>query len=821
MLPLPIDAHLPEVLAALRDRGGAVIVAPPGSGKTTRVPPAIAGEFPGRVLVSQPRRVAARLAATRMASEASERVGRTIGYSTRFDRKTSRATRVELLTEGLLVRRLQADPFLEGVDCVVLDEFHERTLDVDLALALLADCRRSARADLRLVVMSATLDPAPVAAFLECPVIEAPGRTFPVDVAFSRPSRARPEARCAAAARRVLEEEPDGHVLVFLPGVAEIERTVRALREAPLSPEVDVLPLHGRLSLDRQAAALAPSSRRKVVLATNLAETSVTLEGARAVVDTGLARVAGYDPAVGLTRLETRAVSKASADQRAGRAGRTGPGRCIRLWTEAEHRSRAAADTPEIRRADLAPLVLQVLEWGEAPEALRWFEAPPTPALERARDLLRSLGALDRGGLTERGRSLGRLPLHPRLAAVLLAGRAAGVEASVATTVALMTEMDPFRGPPDAPGDGDLEPRLAALAEAEWRDRPPDGADVRRWRELRRVRDQLLARLADLPPEPAPEATLDPLVGALLAGMPGRLGRRRDPGSPRYLLASGHGAFLDDRSRAGGEFLFAMDVRAARRGERAEHRIRLAHPVDIDLDALPTTDELRFEPSTESVVLRRVIRIGALVLRDTQSSTRPAAPDAAPVLEAAARDAPDRALTPSREASRTLARLRFAASLVDDLVAPDAWTDLLPELCATRRSFSELRRVDLARALLDRLTWKQRSELDRLAPERLKVPSGAHLIVDYDVDGPPVLAGRIQQFFGATTTPTIGGGRVPVMLHLLAPNGRPAQVTRDLAGFWERTYPDVRKELRGRYPKHPWPDDPAHAEPTNRAKRRR
>jgi ATP-dependent helicase HrpB len=744
-----------------------------------------------------------------------------VGYSTRFDRRTSRATRVELLTEGLLIRRLQADPFLEGVDCVILDEFHERTLDVDLALALLADCRRSAREDLAIVVMSATLDPGPVAAFLGCPVVEAQGRTHPVAVEYARMSTARVEGRCAAAVRRMLAEEPEGHLLVFLPGVAEIERTARALREAGLPDGVDVLPLHGRLSLDRQTAALAPSTRRKVVLATNLAETSVTLEGARAVIDSGLARVAAYDPAIGLTRLETRPISRASADQRAGRAGRTGPGRCVRLWTEADHRGRPAADLPEIRRADLAPLVMQVLDWGVDPAELTWFEEPPPAALERSRETLRSLGAIDSKGLTPRGRALVSLPVHPRLGAVLLAGRELGIEASAATAVTLMSEVDPFRGTPDAGGEGDLEPRLAAIAEADWSGGTPRGADPRRWAELRRVRDQLLARSAAVPQAPR-QGVLPPLVEALVAGFPGRLARRRGPGSSRYLLASGQGAVLSDRSRTDADLLFAVDLRSARRGERAEHFIRSAHPVDVEIGALPTTDEVRFDPETESVVSRRVTRIGDLVLRDTQTSARAPAGPAAAHLETAARRSPDRALAPSGDALRLLARLRFAASLSDTLAgaAPDDWVDLLPELCVGRRSFAELRRADLSGALLGRLTWKQRAALDRLAPERLRVPSGSALPVDYGAD-PPVLAARIQQLFGSSETPTVGGGRVPVMLHLLAPNGRPAQVTQDLAGFWERTYPQVRKELRGRYPKHPWPDDPANAEATNRAKRRR
>jgi ATP-dependent helicase HrpB len=820
MRSLPIDSHLPEILEALRVHRGAVVVAPPGSGKTTRVPPAIAEAATGKVVVSQPRRVAARLAATRIADELGGRLGELVGYATRFDRRTSARTRVELVTEGLLVRRLQTDPFLEGVGCVVLDEFHERTLDVDLALALLADCRREAREDLRIVVMSATLAPGPVADFLGCPVIEAPGRTYPVDLTFSKASRARIEARCAGSVRTLLAEEPTGHVLVFLPGVGEIDRTRRALRDGDLPGDVDVLPLHGRLPLSEQAAALAPSTRRKVVLATNLAETSVTLEGARAVVDTGLARVARFDPAIGLTRLETQPISQASADQRAGRAGRTGPGRCVRLWPEADHRGRPAASEPEIRRADLAPLVLQVLEWGTDAASLRWFEPPPAGGIQRAEETLRELGALNGGALTARGQAITSLPVHPRLGAVLLAGHALGIASTAATVVALMSEMDPFRGAPDAAGDGDLEPRLAAIAEAEWRGTAPAGVDRRRWNELKKVRDQLLRRVEALDGGTAPEGPFEPLVLALLAGFPGRLGRRRDRASGRYLLASGHGAVLEERSRADSEFLFALDLGSARRGAHAEHRIRLAHPVDLDLSLVPPRNELRFDAGNESVVLRRVTRIGALVLRDDQSSERPAPGESARVLEEAARAAPDRAQG-GGDAQRLLARLRFAHGRNPSVFvgAPRSWEELLPDLCRRRRSFAELRRADVAGALANRLTWPQREALDRLAPERVLVPSGMHLPVEYPDEGPPVLAARIQQMFGASETPKVGG--VPLLLHLLAPNGRPAQVTQDLAGFWTGSYKEVRKDLRGRYPKHPWPDDPANAEATNRTKRRK
>jgi ATP-dependent helicase HrpB len=832
--PLPIDAHLPRLVAAVREAGAAVVVAPPGSGKTTRAPPALldaglAGD--GRIVVLQPRRVAARLAAARIAQERGARLGGEVGYSMRFERRTGPSTRIELVTEGLLTRRLQADPFLEGVGCVVLDEFHERSLHADLALALLADVRRSAREDLSVVVMSATLDPGPVAAFLDdCPVVEAPGRTFEVAIEYApRPSTDWIEERCARAVRRLLREERSGHLLVFLPGVGEIARTQRLLEEEPLPGQVDLLPLHGRLRGDAQDRALAPSSRRKVVLATNVAETSVTLDGVRAVIDSGLVRVPRFDVAAGLDRLETLPTSQASADQRAGRAGRTGPGRCVRLWTEAEQRQRRPAEVPEIRRADLAPTTLELLAWGADPATFGWFEPPPAGQLERADALLRRLGASHDGGITPVGRRLAAMPVHPRLARVVEAGARLGVLASAATVAALVSERDPFVEPPAGLDGSDLTARLAAIAQAEMERRTPFGVDRRRLDEVRRVRDQLVTvaeRIGrgdrDAPPLPAPGA--EPLVRALLAGFPDRLARQRRPGSDRYRLASGAGAVLDEGSAAtGSELLVAVSLRSGRRSARADHLIGIAHPVELEQLEPRIELELRFDEEHDSVVQRQVGRWQELRLFEKPGTSAPDPVAAAALLAEAAAAAPERALDPSDEEAQLLARVRFLAAVVPELELPGitSWTELLAELCAGRRSFAELRRAELSPALLARLSWSQRQALGHHAPERIRVPSGSRMKVDYDVEGPPVLAARIQQLFGWSETPRIARGRAPILLHLLAPNGRPAQVTADLAGFWASSYALVRKDLRGRYPKHSWPEDPATATPEDRPRRKR
>jgi len=702
--PLPIDAVLSEVLGRLRAHGAVVLVGPTGSGKTTRVPPAvldagIVGE--GTVVVVQPRRVAARLAARRIAAERGGRVGGEVGYRVRFDTRVSGATRIEIVTEGVLVRRLLGDPFLEGVGAVVLDELHERSLDGDVALALLREIR-TLRPDLAVVVMSATLDPAPVADFLGAEVVQATGRTFPVEIAYDeRPVDRDSAARVPTAVREALRQAPDGHVLAFLPGVRDIERSADALADL----DVPVLPLHGRLRAEAQDAALAPSDRRKIVLATNIAETSVTLEGVTAVVDSGLEKAAWFDPALGITRLERGPISKASAGQRAGRAGRTRPGWCRRLWTAAEHLRRPTAAVPEIRRSDLAETVLLLRAWGTDPETLAWFEAPEPAALERARWLLERLGALDGGELTEIGRTLARLPVHPRLGRLVVEGHRRGFLSAAATVAALAEERDSFPDPSRLPaGDGDLERRLRGLA-----DPARYGAHRGRAQRVSKARDQLVAvawrQLGRADRDGSPDA--EDLRAALLTGFPDRVARQ---GRGRhYKLAEGGGAELVEESAAvGAPWIVAVSVDAGRHRGRTVARIRAATRIDLEDLPVEATESVRFEPERETVVRSVVRRYGDLVL-DEVPADGPGDPDAiAGVLAAAAAADPERVLEVDDRAEKVLARLALLRAHCPELELPDLDpVALLPELCRGRRSFADLQRIDLAGNLLGRLGWDQ------------------------------------------------------------------------------------------------------------------
>ena len=834
LLQLPVDSVLPDLLAALRRGPNAVVVAPPGSGKTTRVPPALLDSGllgRGKVIVLQPRRVAARMAAKRIAEERGCRLGEEVGYRTRFERKVSSSTRIELVTEGLLLRRLQSDPFLEGVGAVVLDELHERSLDLDLALALLREVQLAGREDLRLIAMSATLDPGPVRAFLggekECALIRAEGRTFPVQLEFlPRTSERRIEDQTASAVRRLLADEPSGHILVFLPSVGTIERTRRALESDALAPGVEIFPLHGSLPPERQDAALAPARTRKVVLATNVAETSVTFDGVRVVIDSGLAIVPRFDAASGTSRLERERIARDSADQRTGRAGRTGPGRCLRLWTASDDRQLSAASTPAVRRSDLTPAFLQLLAWGSHPSTFGWFEAPPPGSLHQAGLLLESLGALDRGGLTSLGRRLANLPLHPRLGRVLLAGAQLGVLSSAATAAALSEGRDIVgRDPHAAPDDDDLSLRLRLVADAERGRRGRGGA----MGEIRRVRDQLIRTVERTPPGDdelpgSPEAPR--LVRALLAGFPDRVGLRRGDTGDRYQLASGQGARLGRESAAQGErLILALGLDGGRRGARSESWIRLAVAIQREWLDTVDADDVAFDADREGVVARRVTRFGALVLDERPGRGKADPFRVAAILEEAARAAGASAvLKLDKDAQSLVGRIATLGAARPELELPDVsdLDSLLPALCMGRRSFAELRKAPVAAAVLSSLSWQQRQALDRDVPERIKIPSGSTVRIAYSSDGsPPVLAARIQQLFGMMQTPHLVDGRVKMVVHLLAPNGRPAQVTQDLASFWSNTWPEVRKDLRGRYPKHAWPEDPSDAVPTDRARRRR
>lgn len=820
---LPIDDVLDELVAAVRDARAAVLVAPTGAGKTTRVPGALldGGAVDGTVVMLEPRRLAARAAARRIAHERGVRLGDDVGYHVRFDRRAGRGTRILVVTEGLFVRMLQDDPFLEGIGAVVFDEFHERHVDADLAFAMVRRVRAEARPDLALVVMSATLDAEPIVAALDdAPLVVSEGRSFPVDVSYRDRARdERPAEAAAREARRMLDHT-DGDVLVFLPGVGEIHAAQRAL-DAPR--DVDVHLLYGDLDPARQDDVLAPSTRRKVVLATNVAETSVTIPGVTGVVDTGLARVPSFDPSVGLDRLELRPICRASAEQRAGRAGRTSPGVCVRLWSEHAHAARPFRDEPELRRVSLAGVALQLHAWGESDlAALPWLDPPADHAIAAALTELERLGALDET-ITPLGRAMAGLPAPPRVARLVIEGARRGVLRDAATAAALLSERDPFgrgrRGGAEAVGECDLAERVRAVGE---RGGPPGVHAVRRVRDqLVRAAERLDVDALDTPPGEA-------LRRALFAAFPDRLARRRAAGSPRARMVGGRGVALDASSVVREAELFVcLDVSLGDR-DGPDARVRLASAVDRAwLDDDPRVVEqtvVAFDDASDRVVAERRRTLFDLVLDEASVPTPPDA-IAAALAEAAARD-PSRALdldAPDLVALR--ARVACARAWAPDADLPSfddaALAALLPSLCVGCRRFADLRRLDLAGKLTDTLTWPQRQLLDRLAPERLEVPSGSRVRLTYEPGRPPVLAVRIQEIFGWTDTPRVGDGRVPVLLHLLGPNHRPQQVTDDLASFWANTYPQVRKDLRRRYPKHAWPEDPLSARAERRPTRRR
>lgn len=820
---LPVDARLPELLAALRRDGAAVLVAPPGTGKTTRVPPALLDELAptGQVVVLEPRRVAARAAAARIAEERGGRLGDEVGYHVRLDRRAGPDTRLLCATYGLFLRRLIADPFLTGVGAVVLDEFHERSLDADLTLALLQRTRTEAREDLRIVVMSATLDAEPVERFLvPASTITCEGRLHPVEIEH----RSAPQGWDATpdVVRAVLDatRRTAGDVLVFLPGRGEIARASAAL--ADRLPH-EIVELHGSLSLAEQSRALRQGNRRRVVLATNVAETSVTVQGVTAVVDTGSARKLRFDPGRGLPVLGREPISQAAATQRAGRAGRTGPGLCLRLWPASEHRLRPAEEEPEVRTADLGAAVLQLLAAGESDAtSFGWFEAPQPERLATALALLDELGAVRDGRLTKRGGRLAELPLSPRLGTLLLVGRELGVEREAAMAAALLSGRDPFRAT-DARhhSDSDLADRVDALL-----GRPSEIGCPRGGAEfVRRVAEQLRDQVSrtDLP---RGRRAADPdlaLGRAVLAAFPDRVASRRAAGASRARMVGGRGVNLSPRSAVRDADLFVcLAIGGDRGGDSVVH---LASGVRREWLELEERDEVLFDTERERVVGLRRTCYRDLVVDERPVPVRDDDAAARALAEAAATDL-DRALDLSeRETATVLARIEFLRGARPDLELPDggraALREALPSLCRGRRSFDELRRLPLARRLLDALSYQARAALDREAPERIQVPSGARVRIDYDVDGPPVLAVRIQEVFGWTETPRIASGRVPLLLHLLAPNGRPQQVTQDLGGFWRGVYHDVRKDLRRRYPRHAWPEDPLTAKAERRPRRRR
>ncbi len=837
-MTLPIEEALPRLREALTSNTAVVLQAPPGAGKTTLVPLALLDEpwLKGKSIVMlEPRRLAARAAAGRMSQLRGENVGAMVGYRIRFESKVSKATRIEVLTEGILTRRLQNDPALEGVGLVIFDEFHERHLHADLALALCLDSQRGLRDDLKILVMSATLDGAAVSRLLNnAPIVSSEGRSFPVDVQYlpRDPEGRLPDVVAQAILRALGEHE--GDVLAFLPGAWEIRRTQSHIEATLKNSQVDIYPLYGDLPWEQQERAIRPggaTGRRKVVLATPIAETSLTIDGVRVVVDSGYARVPQFDPKSGLSRLVTQRISRASAEQRAGRAGRTAPGVCYRLWGETTQRGLIPQAIPEIRSADLVPLALELSAWGvQDATSLAWLDPPPAASLAQARDLLVELDALDeQGRITTAGRAMAQLPLHPRLAHMLRAAEKMQRGALACDIAALISERDILMG--EARRSCDLTERLEVLRVFRQQGRKgaeARGADAngcarvdqaaRQWRRLIGARDEA----AGFDPDDA---------GQLLAlAYPDRIAQQRAPNGPAYLLANGRGARLPEwEIRLRQPFLVAATLDA---GE-GEGLIYLA--ATLRAERLPmlmpghvkSEEEVRWDAEQQIVVARRVERLGALVLDSAPLRNAGPAKLRAAMLEGVRRLGLD-VLPWTDEARQWQARVlslrqwfpeeswpdvsdTALAATLDDWLAP--YLDGI-----TRRD--HLARLDLPAILKARLDWKQGQQLDSDAPTHIAVPSGSQLKLEYKPGESPVLAVKLQEMFGLADTPRIARGRVPVTLHLLSPARRPIQVTQDLKGFWERTYAEVKKELKGRYPKHPWPDDPWNAVPTARAKRR-
>jgi ATP-dependent helicase HrpB len=875
--PLPIDVVLDQLARTLAGSNAAAVVAPPGAGKTTRVPLALLDEpwvKSRKIIVLEPRRLAARASAERMAHTIAERVGDTVGYRVRFGSKVSRATRIEVVTEGIFSRQILDDPELSDVAAVLFDEFHERSLDADLGLALARDAQTGLREDLRILVMSATLDGARVARLLgDAAVIESQGRAFPVETRYlGRKADAPLERQMADAIAMALRADP-GSVLAFLPGAAEIRRTQNFLGERVQDASVEIVPLFGALdaSVQDRAIAPAPKGRRKVVLATSIAETSLTIEGIRIVVDSGVSRVPRYEPDIGLTRLETVRASRAAVDHRDGRAGRTEPGVCYRLWDEPQTASLAPYTQPEILSADLSSLVLDLAQWGVSdPSTLAFLDSPPAPALKEARSLLRELGALDADGrITEEGRSLRALALPPRLARMIVDSHRLGAGEQAAEIAAVLTE----RG---LGGDSiDLDVRLDQFR----RDRSPRAGSARalaqRWAS-QVANENVTIRSADAnnvraaaPSSPSPRAgegrgggsgatgasvaatpspqgggeprgvpqsrrehpargAGEPSTGVMLAlAFPDRVARNR--GNASFVLANGRGAAVDQASALARAPYIAV---AELTGSAASGRILLASPItqaEIEqhfADQIETVDEISFDRGALALRARRKKTLHTITLSETPLALQPSMETARVLADGLISSGLDR-LPWSKALKQWRDRVMFLRNaegepwpdLSDDALAAqcEAW---LVAALYDKTSLKELSSGDLSDALMTLLPWELRTRLEREAPTNFEAPTGTMLSIDYEAEQGPTIAVRLQELFGLNTHPSIAKGTVPLVVELLSPAHRPVQVTRDLPGFWRGSYAAVRSDLRGRYPRHPWPEDPASAMPTRRVKPR-
>ncbi len=891
--PLPIDDVLPQLVAALRATSSVVLRAPTGAGKTTRVPPALlvgqpfqadpkaplsvdrpSGQ-PGkadlrRVIVLEPRRVAARAAARRMTFERGGTLGEEVGYQVRFDRKWCERTRILVVTEGTLVRMLQDDPFLDSVAVVVFDEFHERSLDTDLSLGMVRRVQQTVRPDLKMVVMSATLGVEAVSAFLgNAPIIASEGRLFPIEVSyeprgdnvslgvavaravegllratgsgvFFRAADSSHDLLSSTMAARKKTPDPLGDILVFLPGQREIREVARELEPLAREHGLLVMPLFGELSPEQQDAALQRQSKRKIVLATNVAETSVTVDGVTAVIDTGLSRQLRFDPNVGLDRLELLPISRASAEQRAGRAGRQQPGVCIRLWNEASHRARPEHSTPEIQRVDLAGPVLQLKAWGESDVlAFPWFEPPKADSIAHAESVLQRLGAIDlHGNVTEPGMTLAKLPVHPRLGRLLVEGARLGQPERAAMAAALLSERDPFESHASrvrhSVSESDVLDRVEALEEFERTGREATSfGNISRGAAqfVLQTKEQLLrligkgvgslfpaAAKSSQPPNSSSSGgrkkTPDPvaLLRALLAAFPDRLAKRREANSPRGVMVGGRGVKLGPQSRVTqAELFLCLDVE----GSGSEALVRSASAVDrswLPDEMLTIGTEVFFDEPSGRVQARRRVCWDDLILEESPAPLPDDDSVARMLAEAATTHWEDVRPKEDSPAAQFLARVRCLREWLPDpnlAEFDDAQLQsLLPSLCLGRRSLAELQNSPWVETIQAALTPAQRQAVEREAPTHLTVPSGSRIALEYASGRSPILAVRIQEMFGLRETPRVARGRVPVLLHLLAPNYRPQQVTDDLPSFWANAYPIIRGELRRRYPRHPWPDDP-------------
>ena len=817
--PLPIDAALPELTAALRANNAAVLVAPPGAGKTTRVPLVLAreewaqkAEKKRRILVLEPRRLAARAAAERMAQTLGERVGDTVGLRVRFGSKISSRTRIEIITEGVFTRLILDDPMLDGVAAVIFDEFHERSLDADLGLALARDVQQGLREDLRILVMSATIDGARIAKLLgDAPVIASEGRAFPVETRYAGRDTRPIEPQVADTILRAMRAET-GSVLAFLPGAGEIRRT-KTLLEGRAEPSTDVVALYGALTGDEQDRAIAPATpgRRKIVLATSIAETSITIEGVRIVVDSGLARVPRYEPDVGVTRLETVRVSRAAADQRRGRAGRIEPGICYRLWDEPQTAALEPFARPEILAADLSSFALDLAAWSGGPDQLAFLDPPPHAALTEAKALLRELGAIDSDGrITAEGKLLRRLPLPPRLARMVIDAGAEG-DALPAAEIATLIGERGLGG-----DDVDLRERLNALR----RDRSPRARDAR----------AMAQRWADVASAPSPRGRGALSVGVLLAlAYPERIAKNRGGAAGAFLLVNGRGANIDPASPLAREPFLAVAELA---GTAAQGRILSAAPITLAEieqrfpDRIEARKEIAFDAASASLRGRKSRRLGAIALSD-QPMPVVANDDTAPKLAAGIAGLGMHRLPWIKSLQQWRDRVMFLRAsegeewpdLSDAALTHTVNAWLAPALTA-KTALGDITADELSTALRALLPWPLQRRLDAEAPTHFAAPTGSQVTIDYEAEGGPKIAILVQELFGLDHHPAIAGGRVPLLIELLSPAHRPVQMTRDLPGFWRGSYAAVRAEMRGRYPKHPWPDDPIAAPATRRAKPR-